>query len=169
MTLLLLSPQIPMLFMGEEIGSRAPFLYFTDHSPELAKAVREGRRKEFAAFAATHGEIPDPNDPATFAASDPERDAPEWNEWLALVQQLLALRRKRITPCIRGAKSVGAEACGEKAVKARWTLGDGGMLTLAVNFGTGAIATALPRAKPVWGAAAEQTIPAMSALCWIEA
>ena len=64
--LLLLSPQIPLLFMGEETASRSPFLFFTDHGPELAEAVREGRRHEFARFAdfadpAKRERIPDPN------------------------------------------------------------------------------------------------------------
>ena len=77
--LLLLMPQIPMIFMGEEIGSTAPFLYFTDHGLELAKAVREGRRREFA-FAATAHErqIPDPNAVESFELSKP------WNARSAL-------------------------------------------------------------------------------------
>ena len=50
----LLCPQIPLIFMGEEGGSRTPFLFFTDHHGELAEAVREGRRREFAAFAGFH-------------------------------------------------------------------------------------------------------------------
>ncbi|MBN8906026.1 MAG: AAA family ATPase, partial [Rhodospirillales bacterium] len=48
----LLCPQIPLIFMGEEDASRTPFLFFTDHGPELAEAVRKGRREEFASFAA---------------------------------------------------------------------------------------------------------------------
>ena len=50
--LVLLAPQIPLIFMGEEAGARDPFLYFTDHHAELANAVREGRRAEFAKFPA---------------------------------------------------------------------------------------------------------------------
>jgi maltooligosyltrehalose trehalohydrolase len=65
----LLSPNIPLLFMGEEYGETAPFLYFVDHSdPALVEAVRRGRRAEFASFA--WGEdIPDPQDPTTFERS----------------------------------------------------------------------------------------------------
>ena len=57
-----------MLFMGEEYGERAPFQFFTDHiDEEIADATREGRRREFAAFAEFAGEeVPDPQDPATF-------------------------------------------------------------------------------------------------------
>jgi len=65
----LLSPFLPLLFMGEEYGETAPFLYFTDHSdPALAKAVRDGRRAEFAGF---HGneEVPDPQSESTFQTS----------------------------------------------------------------------------------------------------
>jgi maltooligosyltrehalose trehalohydrolase len=67
----LLSPFTPMLFMGEEHGETAPFQFFTDHvDPDIAEATREGRRREFAAFAAFAGEeVPDPQDPATFEAS----------------------------------------------------------------------------------------------------
>ncbi len=65
----LLSPFIPLLFMGEEYGETAPFLYFVSHSdPDLVEDVRRGRRKEFAAFL-WQGEVPDPQDPATFRKS----------------------------------------------------------------------------------------------------
>src|SRR5690606_30980458 len=50
LVLLLLAPMIPLLFMGEEWGAKRPFLYFTDHEDELVKAVRDGRRAEFAMF-----------------------------------------------------------------------------------------------------------------------
>jgi maltooligosyltrehalose trehalohydrolase len=67
----LLSPFTPMIFQGEEHGEQAPFQFFSDHiDEEIATATREGRRREFAAFAAFHGrEVPDPQDPATFEAS----------------------------------------------------------------------------------------------------
>lgn len=72
--LMLLSPQIPMLFMEEEIGSTRPFLFFTDYTGELADTVREGRRREFAKFPAfsdpaRREQIPDPNHVGTFEAS----------------------------------------------------------------------------------------------------
>ncbi len=63
---LLLSPFVPMLFMGEEYGETAPFQYFISHTdPALVEAVRKGRREEFAAFG-WKGEVPDPQDEATF-------------------------------------------------------------------------------------------------------
>jgi maltooligosyltrehalose trehalohydrolase len=70
-----LAPFTPMLFQGEEYGERAPFLFFSDHiDPEIAAATREGRRREFAAFEAFGQEVPDPQDPATFAASKLSRE-----------------------------------------------------------------------------------------------
>ena len=67
----LLSPYVPLLFMGEEYGERAPFQFFSDHiDPKIAEATRRGRREEFAAFSQfAHEEIPDPQDPATFERS----------------------------------------------------------------------------------------------------
>jgi maltooligosyltrehalose trehalohydrolase len=90
----LLSPFVPLLFMGEEYGEDAPFQFFTDHiDPDIAEATREGRRHEFASFAAFAAEeIPDPQDPATFERSKlTRRDDPELT---ALYERLLAVRRR---------------------------------------------------------------------------
>ena len=67
----ILSPGIPLLFMGEEYDESHPFQFFTDHiDPVIADATRAGRRREFARFAAFAGhDVPDPQDPATFARS----------------------------------------------------------------------------------------------------
>ncbi len=66
---LLLSPNVPLLFMGEEYGEEAPFLYFVSHTdPDLVKAVREGRKKEFSAFH-LEGEYKDPESHDTFHES----------------------------------------------------------------------------------------------------
>jgi maltooligosyltrehalose trehalohydrolase len=66
----LLSPFVPMLFMGEEYGEDAPLQFFTDHiDKSIADATREGRRAEFASFASFGEEIPDPQDPRTFERS----------------------------------------------------------------------------------------------------
>jgi maltooligosyltrehalose trehalohydrolase len=94
--LMLLSPYVPMLFMGEEYGEDNPFLFFCSfEDPGLAEAVRHGRRREFAAFA-WQGEVPDPQDEATFTAS---RLSWSWPEGTAraglrrLYADLLAARR----------------------------------------------------------------------------
>lgn len=73
--LVLLSPQIPLLFMGEEYGETAPFQYFIEHGdPGLVEAVRQGRRDEFAHFEWKAEDIPDPQDPATFERSRLNRE-----------------------------------------------------------------------------------------------
>src|SRR5690606_7306946 len=65
--LVLTSPFVPMLFQGEEWGASTPFLYFTDHAdPDLAEAIRQGRRREFAAFGWDAESIPDPQAIETF-------------------------------------------------------------------------------------------------------
>ena len=137
--LLLLCPQVPLLFMGEEEGSETPFLFFTDFHDELADAVREGRRKEFAKFDAfadpeARARIPDPNAVSTFAASVPQ-PGPEADEWRAFYRELLTFRRERIVPHLVGAVSVGAQVLGEAAVVARWRLGDGTTLGVAIDLG----------------------------------
>jgi maltooligosyltrehalose trehalohydrolase len=137
--LLLLTPQIPLLFMGEEEGSRSPFLFFTDFHDELADAVREGRRKEFAKFEAfadpeARERIPDPNALGTFEQSKPQ-PGPDADEWRGLYKELIALRRDHIVPQLKGATSLGAEATGAAAVQARWRLSDGAMLAIAVDLG----------------------------------
>ncbi|MBO4209858.1 malto-oligosyltrehalose trehalohydrolase [Micromonospora echinofusca] len=98
-TLLLTAPFTPMLFMGEEWGARTPWQFFTSHpEPELAAAVATGRRREFAAHGWPAADVPDPQDPQTFARSRldwAERDKPEHRETLDLYQRLIALRRRR--------------------------------------------------------------------------
>jgi len=95
----LLSPFTPMLFMGEEYGETAPFQFFTDHiDPDIAAATREGRRREFARFAAFGDEVPDPQDPATYECSKlrrvPDHDLAE------LYRRLLRVRRELPAPSV---------------------------------------------------------------------
>jgi maltooligosyltrehalose trehalohydrolase len=86
----LFSPFTPLLFQGEEYGETAPFQYFTDHiDPFIAAATREGRRREFAHFAGFTGELPDPQDEATFERSKLTPGEPE-----ELYVRLLRLRRE---------------------------------------------------------------------------
>jgi maltooligosyltrehalose trehalohydrolase len=90
----LLSPFVPLLFMGEEYGENAAFQFFTDHiDKDIADATREGRRAEFASFASfAHEEIPDPQDPATFERSKLTRERDP--ELAVLYDRLLELRRR---------------------------------------------------------------------------
>ncbi len=93
----LLSPYIPMLFMGEEYGETNPFQYFVSHTdPELVKAVREGRKKEFAYFIKEGLEAPDPQSEETFQHSTLswEMEAPERKALLAFYKKLIHLRKE---------------------------------------------------------------------------
>jgi len=139
----LLAPAPPLLFMGEEFGASSPFQFFCEFGPELAAAVTRGRREEFGKFArfrdpAVQATIPDPNDPATFAASKlrwAELDKPLHLEWLALYRELLALRHGRIVPRLAGMKSGGTfSLVDDEALRVEWTLGDGARLHLLANF-----------------------------------
>ncbi|WP_407923234.1 malto-oligosyltrehalose trehalohydrolase [Cupriavidus agavae] len=138
----LLCPQVPLVFMGEEHGARTPFLYFTDHPPELAQAVRDGRRREFGASEAFRNEadaarIPDPNAPETFDQSRPACDDTDgycraWNHYYG---ELLSLRRHEIMPRLPGSRSLGVTLLADKALVARWRLGDGSRLSIWLNLG----------------------------------
>ncbi|GLI01247.1 malto-oligosyltrehalose trehalohydrolase [Phytohabitans aurantiacus] len=97
--LLLASPFTPMLFMGEEWGATTPWQFFTSHpEPELATAVAEGRRREFAEHGWPAGDVPDPQDPLTLARSRldwAELGKPAHRDMLDLYRRLIALRRAR--------------------------------------------------------------------------
>jgi len=154
--LLLLSPQIPLLFMDEQYGSTQPFLFFTDYTGDLANAVREGRRREFARFSSFSDEkkraqIPDPNDVGTFNASSPpapgeaaaandDAQAKDRLDWMHFYKSALAVRAKLITPRLKHGKALGASVLGAanggdaNALVARWKLGDGETLSVALNL-----------------------------------
>ncbi len=114
---LLLSPHVPMLFMGDEYGERHPFMFFADYTGELGEAVRKGRRGEavnFASLAPDDEEtvLPDPLAPATFTASKLDwayASSAEAQSRLALHRQLIALRRKHIIPLLAAGEPVTAE------------------------------------------------------------
>jgi malto-oligosyltrehalose trehalohydrolase len=136
----MLCPQIPLVFMGEERASVAPFLFFTDHKPELAEAVREGRRREFAGFSQFSdpkllARLPDPNAIATFESSKPVPDPERADEREWLYARLLGLRHTEIVPRLEGTVAIEARAAGEAAVMASWRLGDGAEFFLACNLG----------------------------------
>jgi maltooligosyltrehalose trehalohydrolase len=137
---LLLAPQVPLVFMGEEFAARTPFLFFCDFQGDLARAVREGRRKEFAAFAKfasaeAREKIPDPTAQSTFSASKLDWDAMD-REWLAFFSAMVALRRAYIVPRLgQKHRAVHFEAKGRHGVAVDWTFGDGSILHLRANFG----------------------------------
>lgn len=139
-TLQLLAPHIPLIFMGEEEASQTPFLFFADYHGELAEAVRDGRRREFARFAAftdpaKRAKIPDPIAPETFAASLPQPHPDLKERRLDLYRRLLALRRSEIVPRLPGTRAEPPKVLSDCAVLASWRMGDSTRLRLAVNLG----------------------------------
>ncbi|MGW7428798.1 malto-oligosyltrehalose trehalohydrolase [Streptomyces sp. NPDC054861] len=134
-TLVLTGPSVPMLFMGEEWGAGTPWQYFTDHTdPELAEAVRRGRRREFAEHGWAEEDIPDPQDPATRDRSvldRTERERAPHNRLLAWHRELIALRRTLpdLTDPDLAAVRVAYDEGG------RWLAFRRGVLRIAVNLG----------------------------------
>jgi malto-oligosyltrehalose trehalohydrolase len=139
----LLLPQVPMLFMGEEWGAAQPFPFFCDFGPDLADAVRKGRRDEFARFPEFHNawareHIPDPTAELTFTSAKLD-----WGNithsphacWLEWYRQVLAMRHAEILPTLSSICEAGRyEVLGEGAVVVRWQLGACGLLLLAANL-----------------------------------
>ena len=155
----LLTPAIPMLFMGEEWGSKAPFPFFCDFKGDLAAAVRKGRRQEYAwAYAKYGDEIPDPLDPSTFqsAVLDWEsRDDGAGRQRLVLVRELLAIRAREIVPRLAGARFGDAQATDNGLLTANWRLRDGATFELTANLSNTAIAhkTGETAGTQIWGGA----------------
>jgi maltooligosyltrehalose trehalohydrolase len=168
----LLCPQIPLVFMGEEAGAREPFLYFTDHQPGLAEAVRKGRREEFANFpefadTMRREQIPDPNAPETFERSRPTLTGAYADEWNRFYRELIGLRRAQIIPRLKGARAEGSEVLDDASVLGRWALGDGARLTIAINLGREPVSAKVPDGLPIWGAPGQQLSPA-STTVWLQ-
>jgi 1,4-alpha-glucan branching enzyme len=141
-TCYLLAPHVPMLFMGEEFAASSPFLFFCDFGPELADAVRDGRRREFAAFEKFAGDdrqmtIPDPNAEATFHESKlqwGEVAAPGGAEWHTLYSDLLEIRRHQLVPHLQGGAGGASFAAEGASLAVDWTLPDRTRLALRANF-----------------------------------
>jgi maltooligosyltrehalose trehalohydrolase len=138
---------VPLMFMGEEWGSRTPFLFFTDHNEELAQAVREGRQNEFKEFSlfAEHPErkVPDPNAVDTFSRSRPDYTSisdPQFQEWRDFYEELLALRHAEIIPRLASSRFAGVQVLAESAISARWELSDGQILRIDINLGDAYVA-----------------------------
>jgi len=145
----LLAPQVPMLFMGEEFAAATPFQFFCDFGPELAAAVTRGRRAEFERFASFAREIPDPNDAQTFLRSKLDWSARNERR-LGLVRELLSLRRRHLVPRLAGARS-GTWSIDEGTLKVVWPLADGARWNMSFRPGGGASA---PAGQPVYRSAA---------------
>lgn len=115
--LLLLSPQVPLLFMGEEFGEAGPFHFFLDQNKATSQDLRESRLREaenFGGVAAgiVAADLPDPRDPATFERSRPDwsrADHPEGRRQAELVRALIALRQAHVAPLIANPGGIDTE------------------------------------------------------------
>lgn len=153
-TVLLLLPQIPMLFMGEEWGATEPFPFFCDFGPALADAVREGRREEFARFPGfrspgRRAQIPDPAAETTFLSAKLDwgaLDRAPHADRLAWTRALLTRRAEAIVPllpCLSGG-AADWSVLGPGAVRVGWRLDDGRRLHLVANLSSAAVTAAGP-------------------------
>jgi malto-oligosyltrehalose trehalohydrolase len=179
LTVLLLAPSPPLLFMGEEFGASTPFLFFCDFGPDLASKVTEGRRAEFAKFAqfnspAAQSRIPDPGEVQTFLDSKLDWASvaqPVHQNWLDFYRRLLATRRGEIVPLVCQIQPGQAEykSYGDHALEVYWRL-QKGSLHLRANFaGSGIrIPDVRPGARVLYAepqtAALNQTLPPLSAV-----
>jgi maltooligosyltrehalose trehalohydrolase len=139
--LMLLGPGTPMLFQGQEFAASAPFLYFADHKPELARLVRRGRTdflRQFPALAAPEmqGRLPDPADPATFEQSKLDLSERERHaEAYALHRDLIALRREEAVFAAQRPGGVDGAVLAEQAFVLRYFDGAADDRLLLVNLG----------------------------------
>ncbi|MGH9587582.1 MAG: DUF3459 domain-containing protein, partial [Acidobacteriaceae bacterium] len=139
--LVMTSPFVPLIFQGEEWAASTPFLFFTDHEPELGKLVSEGRKKEFAAFGWKPEDVPDPQDKATF-----ERSRLQWDEvaeprhagMLGWYRELIALRR------LAPGDFVSAEAQVDFSEDGRWLTLRRGRFLIVFSVATSQVRLPLP-------------------------
>ena len=136
--LLLLSPQIPMLFQGQEFAAATPFLYFADHAPELAQKVEEGRRqflRQFPSIAVAEAQalLAPPHDVATFERSKLDWTQREQNAWAVRLHADL-LRMRRTERALAAPARFDGAVLGERAFVLRFFAPEGADLLLLVNL-----------------------------------
>ncbi len=151
---ILLSPYIPMFFMGEEFGARTPFFYFVDHSEkELIELVREGRKKEFEHYG-WDVDPPDPQDRGTFQRSKLDwiqRDQAENQQILKWNRHLIALRRTDPILCNFDKQGVKAIPVAEKGLMLQRQDPEGNEQMICLfNFGSGTVEFTLPALSEEW-------------------
>lgn len=138
----LLSPHIPLLFMGEEWATTAPFLFFSDMGPDLAEKIRQSRSEELKQLLEQLDQDKTPPDPMSeeaFVSSKvkwEEIEREEHGRHLALVRTLLKIRREEIVPRLHGipGNSSSYEVLRDKVFRVSWLLGDGSKLELLANL-----------------------------------
>ncbi|MGH8770221.1 MAG: malto-oligosyltrehalose trehalohydrolase [Burkholderiales bacterium] len=149
--ILLLSPSIPLIFMGQEFAAAQPFPFFCDFAPPLAELVTEGRRREFERFPAFRDPamrllIPDPNAPPAFQSAVLDwlqLEKAAHREWLDLFRDLLKIRHAEIVPRLKtGGQGSGKtevrkasyQILSKRGLRVEWKMNDGSKLTLVANL-----------------------------------
>ncbi len=154
--LFLLSPAVPLLFMGEEWGAREPFPFFCEFSGDLAAAVTQGRRNEFARFErfydpAARNAIPDPCAESTFKLAKLDwrmQKQLRSRKWLELYHTLLEIRQCIIVPRLYGVHDGHFAVLSPYALHAGWSLAGDARLSVYANLGAIPVSlTSLPQGK----------------------
>ena len=174
----LLAPSPPMLFMGEEWGTKQPFPFFCDFTGDLADAIRRGRMSEFKAQFANLAESnppPDPLSEATFRSAVldwDERAREPFATRLSLVRELLAVRASQIVPLIpQFAGDCAETAENGDVIAVTWRAGSDGTLTLLANLADSAAdaPAGLAGGRAIWGGDVPGRLAPWSVYAWIGA
>lgn len=152
LAVVLLAPQVPMLFMGELWLSQTPFQFFCDFAPDLAKNVREGRRREFGL-----DDLPDPTAAATRDVSRPGVHRAQHSDGEpSVVPELLRIRHTELVPMLSSITRASAHGGGEEAVTVAWEA-ETVRWVMVLNLTDGArpisAVLPLPETPPLWPAA----------------
>ncbi|KQV38923.1 MULTISPECIES: malto-oligosyltrehalose trehalohydrolase [unclassified Rhizobium] len=168
----LLSPQIPMLFMGEEWGAREPFPYFCDFDEDLNDKVRKGRREELSRLPGFDADdLLDPTAESTFEVAKLNWSAIaglDASEMLAFYSSLLALRHQRIVPLLKDIGNGNASFRQEgSATTVDWVTKHGATLSLVANLSDGPVRLRTsPAAEPIFslGSFSHETLSAWAVM-----
>jgi malto-oligosyltrehalose trehalohydrolase len=170
----LLAPLPPLMFMGEEWGAREPFPFFCDFKGDLAEAVRNGRRREFAeAYERHKDQVPDPLAEETFKSAKLDwshLDKPGHRERLGLVRRLLVARNTFIVPRLPQLEiGPGRAEFADGVMTARWLFRSGDTLTILANLSGGSQPrpALIHAGEPIWGGEPPDDLPPWSVFATI--
>jgi maltooligosyltrehalose trehalohydrolase len=165
LSVLLLQPSPPLLFMGEEWGATEPFPFFCDFKAELAEAVRNGRKREFAEAYAHHcNEIPDPISPGTRASAVLDWEAtarPEHARRLELTRSLLEVRKRAIVPLLATIRD-SEVSFDDGVLSGRWQAGSKSLKLLANLADVALRREEISWGEPIWGGEPSRELPPWS-------
>jgi 1,4-alpha-glucan branching enzyme/maltooligosyltrehalose trehalohydrolase len=141
--LYLLAPSIPLIYMGEEWGSKTPFYFFCNFNNELSQAITRGRRDEFSKFPQFNDPeiiktIPDPGNEKTFFYSKlnwSDLENVQNQKMLDFYKNLLKIRKEHIIPIIKNIEKSKFNVINDKAFQVKWALNNDKKLTVMANFG----------------------------------